>query len=494
MIKSPFITRIALLCLVVGNSCQLSAAKSIGETVTEKSNQTCGNNSARDIVGALESGGSGGYQAVNSHGYLGRYQIGEAKLQDLGYTIPDGNSKDNSFTWSAKARRELNVSNNQDFLNQPDIQERVYTEINQLNIDYLDDANRAIGDTLPCGSTITQDALLAGAQFGAQKVKNYVNNGYKCIYEGGAQENTVDGNGVCVEKYMCAVAGCSTIQKDMSKKTCDVVMPMLSAIDCSTYPPQAQKFCKKYKPQLMTRAQCDTAEELSKEAEKGPNADACENMTFGPGTGSWSFVLACSFAENLPADQDGVTNPPTFVGDPECISKLRETGAQFSELGNYTNGSIGGYSCVIPNAVSISRSPSMEWGRKLTLMCDTALQMVNFDKELKSLGASEYYDISSTRTCGPKRDKNGNKPGTVTEHALGRAIDVGGFIVNGTKYSFGEIANAKNGAGTAKTAIVKKAYDAACENFNLVLSPNYPGYQGAYVHFHLEQAGMSGCE
>lgn len=49
-----------------------------------------------------ESQGSGGYQAQNKFGYLGKYQMGEMALIDAGYAKYDGNSKDNNISWTGK--------------------------------------------------------------------------------------------------------------------------------------------------------------------------------------------------------------------------------------------------------------------------------------------------------------------------------------------------------------------------------------------------------
>jgi hypothetical protein len=289
---------------------------------------------------------------------------------------------------------------------------------------------------------------------------------------------------------MCAVAGCNPIEKDMSKKTCEVTMPMIEAIDCSNFSGSVAGFCRQYKPFLMTREECEDAEEMAEAAEKGPQKEQCENQSFGPGSGSWSYVLACSYAGEFEADQDGMSTISSFVSDPECMNKLKGMGVDFNQLGQVQNGSYGGTTCIIENAVSMSGTPYMQWGAKLTLACDTALAMVQFDQQMQGLGASSYYGIGSTRTCGPKRDKNGNKPGTITEHSLGRAIDVSGFVVGGQKISFGALHEPLSPEGV----LAVQAKNFACGTFRLVLSPSYAGYTGAYVHFHLEQAGMSGCK
>jgi hypothetical protein len=58
--------------------------------------------------------------------------------------------------------------------------------------------------------------------------------------------------------------------------------------------------------------------------------------------------------------------------------------------------------------------------------------MENLSIKLKALGVTGYSnDIGTLRTCGPKRDKRGDIPGTVTGHAKGWAVDFGGVRYGG---------------------------------------------------------------
>ena len=206
------------------------------------------------------------------------------------------------------------------------------------------------------------------------------------------------------------------------------------------------------------------------------------------GTGSWSFVLACSWAADAVADQDGESNPSGPVSDPECISRLKGMGVEFNTLGRVQNGSYNGTTCFIDNAVSLSGT-AIPYGATLTMTCDMAVAMEQFGQKMKGIGATGYYSIGSTRPCGPMRDKNGDKPGTITEHALGRAVDLTGFIAGGRKISFGKI----HEPGTPDGQLALQAKSIACSTFRGVLSPSYSGYTGKYIHNHLEWGRFSGC-
>lgn len=486
--NNKFVIITSVFTLLLGTSYPnegFTATASGKETVTEVGNSSCGNDGALEAIAKIESAGAGGYKAVNYAGFLGKYQIGEGKLQDLGYAAKDGNYKDNKFQWTQKAKDKFGISSNQDFLNNTDAQEKIYAEINKLNISYLGNANNAIGQTMGgCGKTIDQTSLLAGAQLGADKVRKYIQNGNRCIP--GKSTGTNDANGTCVEKFMCATAGCNPVEKDMSKKTCDVVMPMIEGITCSNMPSNMQGFCNTYRPYLMTRSECASAEAMSEKANKGPNKEQCENQTFGPGTGSWSYVLACSYGSDFVADQDGVENSNTGpMSDPACVEKLKGMGVNPRVMGQY-NYSSGGQSCLVENAVSVNGA-AVPFGRWVTMTCDMAVAMENWGQQLKGLGVTGYTDVQSL-SCRRMRTAKGVK-NKMSEHSYGRAVDVPGLIVGGRRISFGAI----HQPATAEGAIVTQAKAFACSTFRQVLSPTYKEYAGTYVHFHVEWGLYRGC-
>ena len=466
--------------------------------VTEAENMSMGNDGAKECIAKAESGGD--ISAVNKQGFLGKFQVGEPKLIDTGWAV-DQRSKTANFdnkniVWSAKAKA-AGINSVEDYLANESVQDQVKADIDNWNSDkFSSSAKGMIGTTIDCskygdGSTstkITNSMLIQGAQFGHGKVNAWAENGGNCI--DGAGSSTNDGNNQCVTWGMCHAANCSVIEKDMSKNTCTVTMQMINGISCSNYTGQALALCLQAKPHLMTNAECSSAEQMAQAAPKGPNAEKCENSSFGPGTGSWSYVLACSWASDAVADQDGSPNStsPLVESDPECISKLRGMGVEFQELGQVNNGTSGGTTCTIDKAVKMKGTAVKFAGINLTLNCDMALATETFGQKLQALGVTDYYGISSTRTCGPMRDKNGDKPGTITNHAIGRAIDFSGVVIDGRKVSMGDI-----GKGDADGMIASQIKDIACSTFRGVLSPTYKGYSGSYFHNHVEHASGNFC-
>jgi len=445
----------------------------------------------RDRLKQMESGGK--YDIGNNSGYdfRGAYQFGRKALIDTKYMDQSGKWLGRDGIWTETQFRQ-----------NPWVQEKAQAEFEQKQDKYAKDEGleKYIGQQAPgcsAGTKITQEGIRGMVHLvGAGGASSYLSSGGVCgrAKDTGLKHNTVDGtkgaNPTCARKYLCALSSCQSIEKDMNKKTCDVTMPMIEAISCSNYSGELKSLCEYAQPALMTRAECNAAETWAEAAPKGPQKESCEGQTFGPGTGSWSYVLACSYASEGVADNDGVENPKQLgpTNDPQCMQSLRGMGVEFKELGQVSNGSYGGTTCIIENAVSL-RGTAIPYGANLTMTCDTAKAMENFGQKMKNLGVTGYYGIGSTRGCGPKRDKRGNLAGTITEHALGRAVDISGFYYRGKKVSFGAIHNPSSYDGM----IAIQAKNAACSTFNLVLSPTYAQYSGTFVHFHLEQSRMKGC-
>lgn len=477
-------------------------AKASGEVVSENK---CDVNS---LKAKFESGGSG-YAAVNKQNglYFGKYQMGTAALEETGFIKKGTYSQYGAKgilqpgVWTGKS----GINSTQDWLNNPAVQDATEPLWQQVQLSQMPaSVKAAMGQQLPGGcGPLTESSYLMGAHLmGPGGVASYLSSGGFCgkASSGQVKYDTTDGSGVCVQKYLCSGSSCQTVQKDMSKKTCDVTMPMINAISCSNYTGQQASLCNYAKPFLMTRAECDSAETMAENAEKGPNKEKCENSTFGPGTGSWSYVLACSWASSAVANQDGTEETgetpqsatkgnPGAVSDPECMNKLKGMGVEFDQIGQSYNGTYEGKTCVIENAVALKGTAIPFAGSKLTMTCDMALAMEKFGQQIKGLGVTSYFGIGSTRTCGPMRDKRGNLPGTVTNHALGQAVDFTGVVIGGRQISMGKV----HEPNTPDGAIANQVKAIACSTFRAVLSPTYAQYTGTFIHNHVEWASLNVC-
>jgi len=121
----------------------------------------------------------GNYKKVNSLGYLGKYQFGEATLN------------------------RIRIYDTQDFLNDPELQEDAFYALCSLNKWILiRDIKRSVGKTIN-GVEITESGILAAAHLaGAGNVKKYLRSN--------GEANARDAFGTNVHHYMKRFAGYDT--------------------------------------------------------------------------------------------------------------------------------------------------------------------------------------------------------------------------------------------------------------------------------------------
>jgi len=117
---------------------------------------------------------SGDYSAVNTLGYLGAYQFGEAALVDLGFVIRDANPYDNHF--DAGFSGKLGITSAADFLAAPGAQDTAAEEWMQLLWRYIGavEVDAVLGHVIG-GIHLTASGMLAGAHLlGAGGLRDWV--------------------------------------------------------------------------------------------------------------------------------------------------------------------------------------------------------------------------------------------------------------------------------------------------------------------------------
>lgn len=489
-------TQVVSVTQVFAQGSDASAARADGESVTENANRSMGNSSASECIIQGESGGDQ-FAVNNASKAHGLFQITEGKLVDTKWAVDMGDktlNNDGNVVWSDKAKA-VGINSWQDFLANAAVQRQVKAEIDALVETRLSSAAKSmVGNSIDCGgvpTTLSYAMLVQGAQFGEGKVNNWAQNGGNCVSATPGKERlgspTNDGHNKCVTWQMCNASACSNITKDMSKKTCSVTMPMIKAISCSNFTGQSLALCNTAKPYLMTDGECAAAEDMAEKASKGPNKEKCENLTFGPGSGSWSFALACSWASEAVADQDGAANSttPMTPDDPQCIAKLKSMGIQFTGNGSpRQNGSNGGVSCVVQNSVQ-SRGTAVPFGVNLEMDCNMLYAMEVFGQKLKSIGVTGYYGMSSTSECRRIRNNKTQAGASMSWHGYGKAVDFSGVYVGDKKISMGLV----NEPGTAAGQFALQIKSIACSTFSGVLTPTWENYKGDYFHNHVDIGG-----
>ncbi|MBR6824068.1 MAG: hypothetical protein IKM70_03250 [Firmicutes bacterium] len=142
-----------------------------------------------DALAMRES--SDNYTAVNSLGYLGRYQLGGMALQDAGF-------KDAAGSWTATAARH-GVHSKEDFLATPAAQDAAVTAYHRRLCRYIRnyELEEYLG-TQYCGVEVTRSGLLAASHLvGAKALAEALASG----------EPVYDGNRVPASEYMQLLAG-----------------------------------------------------------------------------------------------------------------------------------------------------------------------------------------------------------------------------------------------------------------------------------------------
>lgn len=137
---------------------------------------------------------NGNYSAVNPFGYLGKYQMGEGALTDVGYY--NGRSPGNHQEWRGKFLGKDGVFSKEDFLNNPHAQENAIKDYVKKQWQYLksEKSHNYVGTKIN-DIDITPSGLLAGAHLtGYVQAGKYLRSNGKYIPK--------DGNGVSIEEYI----------------------------------------------------------------------------------------------------------------------------------------------------------------------------------------------------------------------------------------------------------------------------------------------------
>lgn len=129
------------------------------------------NGAYQDFLGELAGQESGGdYTKTNSRDFLGKYQMGEPAMKELGYYTYEGDSTPGHTkpnTWQGRWTGKDGVWSRDQFLNSPAAQENAVHELMRRNwAEIVDrDLDRYVGMTVK-GVPITKSGLLAGAHLG----------------------------------------------------------------------------------------------------------------------------------------------------------------------------------------------------------------------------------------------------------------------------------------------------------------------------------------
>ncbi len=133
-------------------------------------------------LGGSESGGR--YDIENTIGYIGKYQMGELAMIDVGLYSRDGTGRNDwRGSWTARAR-SMGVNSKQDFLSSPDVQEWAIREYMRIQWGYARafGLDRYVGRTVG-GFPISESAILMGQHLGGiQNMINFLRSGGTVVF------------------------------------------------------------------------------------------------------------------------------------------------------------------------------------------------------------------------------------------------------------------------------------------------------------------------
>lgn len=181
--------------------------------------------------------------------------------------------------------------------------------------------------------------------------------------------------------------------------------------------------------------------------------------------GIGALLAACAAAPPPPpAKTSG--RVPLPEGGPACVVQLAYDTAAFDRVKDSGTGD----GCGVATAVALIETPT-PLNRPVTIDCGLALKVVAWDRKVLRPLAREIFgqDLKTVHHYGGYvcRGRTSNRS-RLSEHAYGRAIDIGAFeLEDGTIIS---VRKHWSGAGDRST-FLRRAARGACDLFSVVLSP-----------------------
>lgn len=165
-----------------------------------------------------------------------------------------------------------------------------------------------------------------------------------------------------------------------------------------------------------------------------------------------------------------------------CFANLGRDAVKFSALPDRNFGK----GCRTINTIKL-----LDFGTPTTnlgaMTCPVAASFAGWARYAVQPAARQYLgaDVVKIETFGTYSCRNigGGESGRLSEHALGNAVDVSGFVLSdGRRIT---VLNNWNSGGREQE-FLRRLHQSACRRFNTVLGPDYN--QAHADHFHLDMA------
>jgi hypothetical protein len=201
------------------------------------------------------------------------------------------------------------------------------------------------------------------------------------------------------------------------------------------------------------------------------------------------LVSACASKPPPPPRAPAAAVAPVLT-DPAaaCLAGLDQRHADYDRITDFHNGE----GCGIDQAVKL-KGLAIPLNRPLLLACPTAVSLADFEAQvvIPAAQATLGHAVSTVTSAGSYdcRAQRGDHPERLSEHALGKAIDITGFtMADGTRITVLQNWSGKD----AKAEFLHQVASGACKMFSVVLTPKSNRLHRD--HLHLDNGPYKKCD
>jgi hypothetical protein len=206
-----------------------------------------------------------------------------------------------------------------------------------------------------------------------------------------------------------------------------------------------------------------------------------------PRRGFWrrigvAALLAATMAACAPTPPPVVAPPPAPQPAPprDCFDALERAGAEFERKATVQTRE----GCRVDEAVMLSRA-TIPLNRPALMTCPLAHALLAFEREIVQPAAMRHFGKPVLQivhyggyVCRPQT----GRASRLSEHALGRALDVGGFELEGKNVISVRTHWSDRGP---RGAFLRDVAQGACRHFNMVLTPKTDFAHANHLHLDI---------
>ncbi len=181
--------------------------------------------------------------------------------------------------------------------------------------------------------------------------------------------------------------------------------------------------------------------------------------------------------------------PPPPAAEParDCFEALARTGAAFERQATRETRE----GCRVDEAVMLARA-TIPLNRAALMTCPLAHALAAFEQDVVQPAARRHFGKAVVQivhygayVCRPQTGRNDR----LSEHALGRALDIGGFELDGKAVVSVRQHWSERGP---RGAFLREVAQGACRHFNMVLTPKTDFAHAN--HLHLDIGRFKKCD